>query len=243
MLEKIERVKLSEEILRRLKAMIKSGEFGYGDKLPVEKRLAEIFGVSRTTVREALAVLEAEGWVTTRRGGGTYVRRARSVGPVEPLTALLGGEKAAILELMEVRKILEAEVATLAASRATPEDIVAIKAAYREMQAAVASGLETAAADYAIHYAIAKAAKNATIISVISHLHDLYTEMIKANRSHKSKPSGYDLILAEHDAIIKAIEKRQGVAARRAMALHLERAHRLIEEVLVESYGADKAET
>lgn len=242
MLEKIERVKLSEEILRRLREMIKGGQFSYGDKLPVEKRLAEIFGVSRTTVREALAVLEAEGWVTTRRGGGTYVRRAPITGPVEPLTALLGGKQVAILELMEVRKILESEVATLAASRATPEDIVAIKAAYLNMREAVARGQETATTDYAIHYAIAKAAKNATIISVISHLHDLYTEMIKANRGHRSKPSGYELILAEHEAIIRAIEKRQGAAARKAMELHLERAHRLIEEVLVESYDAGKDE-
>jgi GntR family transcriptional repressor for pyruvate dehydrogenase complex len=242
MLEKIERVKLSEEILRRLKEMIKSGQFGYGDKLPVEKRLAEIFGVSRTTVREALAVLEAEGWVSTKRGGGTYVKRARNAGPIEPLTSLLGGKNAAILELMEVRKILECEVAMLAASRATPEDIVAIKAAYRDMVEAVSQGKETADADYTIHFAIAKAARNTTISSVISHLHDLYREVVTTNRSHKAKPSSYELILSEHEDIIKAIEKRQGSAARKAMEQHLERAHRIIEEVLVENYDSTKSD-
>lgn len=240
MLGKIERVKLSDEILRRLKELIKGGQFGYGDKLPVEKRLAEIFGVSRTTVREALAVLEAEGWVTTKRGGGTYVKRIGRAGPIEPLTSLLGGENAAVLELMEVRKILECEVAMLAASRATPEDLVAIKAAYRDMVDAVTQGKDTADSDYAIHYAIAKAARNNTIISVITHLHDLYGQVVKTNRNHKAKPLSYEVILCEHEAIIKAIEKRQGSAARKAMALHLERAHRIIEEVLIETYDSTK---
>ena len=238
MLGKIEKVKLSEEILQRLKELIQSGQVGYGDKLPVEKRLAEIFGVSRTTVREALAVLEAEGWVTTKRGGGTYVKRLHNTSPIEPLTALLGGKNVAILELMELRKILECEVAALAAPRATPDDIVAIKAAYRDMVEAITQGKDTAASDYALHYTIAKAAKNNTIISVISHLHELYTEVIQTNRNHKAKPSSYDLILSEHEAIIKAIEKRQARAARKAMELHLERAHRVIEEVLVEKYVA-----
>lgn len=242
MLGKIERVKLSEEILHRLKEMIKTGQYGYGDKLPVEKRLAEIFGVSRTTVREALAVLEAEGWVTTRRGGGTYVKRVRNAGPVEPLTALLGGQNAGILELMEVRRILESEVAVLAASRSTPEDIVAIKAAYRDMVENVAQGVDTAAADFAIHYAIAKAAKNNTIASVISHLHDLYMEVVKTSRHHKLKQPSFELILAEHEAVIKAIEKRQANAARKAMEQHLERVQRTLEEVLVANYDSPGTE-
>ena len=100
MQEKMERIKLSEEILHRLKEMIKSDQYGYGDKLPVEKRLAEIFGVSRTTVREAMAVLEAEGWVTTRRGGGSYVKRVRGQDPIEPLNVMMGSNNKALLELM-----------------------------------------------------------------------------------------------------------------------------------------------
>jgi len=233
--EKIERVKLSEKILYRLKELIKSGEFGYGDKLPVEKRLAEIFGVSRTTVREALAVLGAEGWVTTRRGGGSYVKRVRNQDPIEPLTALLGGQNTDILELMEIRRILEREVAMLAASRATPEDIITIKTAYRDLAEAIANGQDTAGADFAIHYAIAKAAKNNTVLSVINNLHGLYNKVIKINKGHWAKPLSYKLILAEHQAIIQAIEKRQGNAARKAMENHLERAQRIIEEVILKN--------
>lgn len=236
MLEKIERVKLSEEILHRLKEMIKNEQFGYGDKLPVEKRLAEIFGVSRTTVREALAVLEAEGWVSTKRGGGTYVKRIKNAAPIEPLTALLSGKNAAILETMEVRKILESEAAMLAALRATPEDLVAIKAAYRSMEEAVMHGKETAEADYSLHYAIAKAARNNTLVSVVTHLHGLYRDVVQTNRKRKTTPSSFETVMAEHASIIKAIEKRQGHAARKAMELHLDQAHRLIEEILVENY-------
>ncbi|EAX49022.1 GntR domain protein [Thermosinus carboxydivorans Nor1] len=240
MLGKIERVKLSEEIFQRLKDMIKNGQFGYGDKLPGEKRLAEIFGVSRTTVREALAGLEAEGWIITKQGGGTYVRRLHSAaGPIEPLTSLLGGKNVAILELMEVRKILECEVAMLAALRATPEDIIEIKAAYRNMVEAVAQGADTTISDFAFHYAVAKAAKNNTIISIISYLYELYAEVVKNGKYHKSKPAGYKLILTEHEKIVKAIEQRKCHAAHRAMEIHLDRAHRILEEVLVEYYNSN----
>jgi len=240
MIGKIDRVKLSDEILHRLKEMIKTGEFGDGDKLPVEKRLAELFGVSRTTVREALAVLAAEGWVTSKRGGGTYVKHTKTSTPVQPLTTLLGGQNSDILELMEVRKMLEREVAMLAASRATPEDILAVKAAYRDMEEAVAQGQDTSAADYGIHFAIAKAAKNHTILSIISHLHELYYKVVKMNRKHRAKPFGYEQILAEHLTIIHAIEKRDSNAARKAMEHHLEQAHRIIEEVLLDSYDSSK---
>lgn len=242
MLEKIEKMKLSEEILHRLKEMIKSGKFGYGDKLPVEKRLAEIFGVSRTTVREALAVLEAEGWVTTKRGGGTYVKRVRGQDPVEPLTALLGGDDTAILELMELRRILEGEVAMLAASRATEEDVNALRQAFRDMTQDVAQGKDTASSDFSFHYSLAKATKNNTILSVISSLHDLYYQVVRTNRWHWSKPRDYDRILSEHGAILQAIEKRQASAAKKQMGIHLESTHRMIEEVLLKQRDAKASE-
>ncbi|KYZ75906.1 hypothetical protein AXX12_11985 [Anaerosporomusa subterranea] len=240
MLEKIERIKLSEEILRRLKEMIKSGKFGYGDKLPVEKRIAEIFGVSRTTVREALAVLEAEGWVTTKHGGGTYVKRVHGHDPIEPLTVMLGGNDTAILELMELRRILEGEVAMLAASRATDDDIVALHQVFRDMSQDIALGKDTASSDFAFHYRVARAAKNNTILSVISSLHELYYQVVHTNRWHWSKPKDYDRILSEHGAILHAIEKRQAAAAKKQMGIHLESTYHMIEEVLLKQGDAER---
>jgi GntR family transcriptional regulator, transcriptional repressor for pyruvate dehydrogenase complex len=242
MVEKIERVKLSDEILHRLKEMIKCGKFGYGDKLPVEKRLAEIFAVSRTTVREALAVLEAEGWVTTRRGGGSYVKRVRGQDPVEPLTAMLGGSDTAILELMELRRILEGEVALLAASRATEGDIEEIRQAIRDMAQDIANGKDTAASDFAFHYSIAKSAKNKTILSVLSSFHELYYQVVHTNRWHWSKPNDYVRILSEHESIVRAIEKRQGAIAKRQMGEHLESVYRMIEEVLLKKTETNSKE-
>ena len=241
MLEKIERVKLSEEILYRLKEMIKCGKFGYGDKLPVEKRLAEIFGVSRTTVREALAVLEAEGWVTTKRGGGSYVKRVRGQDPIEPLTAMLGGSDTAILELMELRRILEGEVAMLAASRATEGDIEEIRKAFHDMAQDIANGKDTASSDFAFHYSVAKAAKNKTILSVLSSFHELYYQVVHTNRWHWAKPKDYVRILSEHESILRAIEKRRGAAAKKQMGDHLESVYRLIEEVLLKDAEIKKS--
>ena len=235
MLEKLQRVKLSEEILFRLKEMIKTGQFGYGDKLPVEKRMAEIFGVSRTTVREALAVLEAEGWVSTKRGGGTFVKRIRAQEPVEPLTVLLGNSEAGVLELMEMRRIFEGEVALLAASRATTADLEAMRKALRDMTNDVAQNKETAESDYAFHYCIAKAAKNNVIMSVMGSLNELYQQVVQTSRWHSAKPEDYERIIAEHEAITRAIEKRQGTKAKKLMNIHLESAYRTIEEVLLKN--------
>lgn len=235
MLEKLERVKLSEEILRRLREMIKSGQFNYGDKLPVEKSLAEIFGVSRTTVREALAVLEAEGWVTTRRGGGTFVKRAHN--PVTPLTTIFGGANLPILEVIELRKILEGEVASLAASRATDDDIAALQHANASMLSAVTQGKGTGDADYAFHLALAQATKNATIAKVVTALHDLYHDVVRTGSHHPAKPQDYSRVLAEHQAILKSVEKHQSTAARKHMLTHLERIHRVVEEVLMAQKG------
>jgi len=234
MSEKVNRVKLSEIIIERLKQMIKNDKLNYGDKLPVEKQLAVMFGVSRTTIREAMSVLSAEGWVTAKRGGGTYVDRVRSQVLFEPFTALLGPQNTALFELMELRRILECEVAMLAALRATDDDMIAIKAAYFDMADAISQDKDTATSDFAIHYAIAKAAKNSTILSVIKQLHDNYMEVVKASRTHSSKPGGYEIVLSEHRTIIKAIENRQPIPARNAMQTHLERSQRIIEEIFDE---------
>lgn len=241
MLEKLERIKLSEEILHRLRDMIKRGQFGYGDKLPVAKKMAEIFGVSRTTVREALAALEAEGWVTTRRGAGTYVKRLR-VSPVEPLITLFGGENTTILEVLELRRILECEVASLAASRATAEDVAAMKQAHANTRIAISQGEGTGDADFAFHYALAQATKNTTIAKVVAAMHDLYHEVVRTGSKHPSKPHDYNRVLSEHEAILKAIEKHQSTAARKYMANHLESIHRMVEEVLMEQRNQERKE-
>lgn len=233
MLEKIGRVKLSEEVLRRLKEMIISGQFGYGDKLPVEKRLSEIFGVSRATLREALAILAAEGWVTAKQGGGTYVKRVRAPESVKPLTRLLGGQNVAILEVMELRKILESEVAMLAAARATAEDITALKLTYQKMNDDILHGRLTMDSDYQFHFLLAKATQNSTILKMVTALHDLFDEVVRMNSLHESKPDDYGRVLAEHGTIIKAVEKHQGSTAKKQMEIHLESAQRLLEETLI----------
>ncbi len=233
MLEKIGRVKLSEEVLRRLKEMIQSGQFGYGDKLPVEKRLSEIFGVSRTTLREALAILAAEGWVAARQGGGTYVKKAGIPESVKPLTTFAGDQNVAILEVMELRKILECEVAMLAASRATAEDITALKLTHQKMTDDILRGRLTMESDYQFHFLVAKATQNSTILKMVTALHDQFDEIVRTNSHHGSKPDDYARVLTEHDAIIKAIEKRQGSMAKRQMGIHLESTQRLLEETLI----------
>ncbi len=230
MLKKIEKIKLSEEVLRQLKEMIKSGIYQLGEKLPVEKQLAEIFGVSRATLREALAVLESEGWITTKHGGGTFIRKIQRT--VKPLTGLIGGDRTDLLELLELRKILESEVATLAASRATTQDIADLNQAHHKMEAAISQGLDTAEADYEFHYALASATHNSTIAKVVSTLHDSYYDIVRTGSHHPSKPRDYERVLAEHTAILNAVENHQGAKAKKQMLIHLESIHRLLEEVL-----------
>ena len=110
--------KIYEEVIEQVKKLIIDGKLQPGDKLLSERELAEKLGVSRASVREAFSALEMMGIITIRPGEGSFVRQVSYEEMLEPLSFLLQVDIDNVMQLLEVRKILEVEVATLAATRA-----------------------------------------------------------------------------------------------------------------------------
>jgi len=113
--------------------LIKRSELRPGDKLPLERELAEKLSISRNSLREAFRVLESKGLVKSQAGRGRYVREIRKKGYSNTENIVLSLEKSSILELLEEREIFEVKIAKIAAQRATVEDIELIEQALNKI--------------------------------------------------------------------------------------------------------------
>ena len=168
---RIQRKRLSDQIIDNLISMIASGELKPGDKLPPEPELMEQFGVGRGSIRQAIGALELIGLITVRPGHGTHVThsndkiQAKSIG-WSLLT--IGHEK--IRELVEARVELEQAIVKLAAERATEEEIAEIKAQQKKLKEAKRSGRKLIRADLGFHTALAKASQNSVLLRFLSEL-------------------------------------------------------------------------
>ena len=111
----------------QLHQLIEAGKLKAGDRLPSERELAETFRVSRSSVREAIKTLENEGLVMTRPGSGTFITAVKVEAIIQPLASLLSRGKDALIDLFEMRRLVEPGIAALAAERATPADILRLK--------------------------------------------------------------------------------------------------------------------
>lgn len=149
---------LAEELAGRLQGQFMSGKFEVGEKLPPEPELMQIFGVGRSTVREAVRILSNMGFLKVRQGAGTFVERLTP--PDEPMERRLG--RADLHDLDEVRKILEAAIAEKAAERRTAHDAAVLEKHLTERGATAAAGALQACieADVNFHIALAEATHN-----------------------------------------------------------------------------------
>ena len=191
-----------------------------GDRLPSEARLADLFGMSRTIVREALARLASDGITEARRGAGSYVKRRPSerLGSHMPMDAL-----AATLGTYEVRFVLEAEAARLAAQRRSHQQLEAIERALSALRAALLSNAPAHDEDWLLHRSIAEATGNAAFPPVFDHLQDAVMQILRAGVeiSRARPPEVIGAMMDEHDAIVDAIRARDADGAALAMRWHL----------------------
>lgn len=214
--------KLSEEIVEQIKTLITDGELKPGEKIPSERELASLLGVSRPSVREAIMVLETMGLLESRQGGGTYVRSLTD-STLGPLSALLEDNPQLLEELLEVRMGLECWSAYLAASRATDKEIKKIGDSVEEMASQAASGGWSSDVDSRFHYAITTATHNTMQLHVLNTIHGLFLATIEVSLTKLySQPQYIEVLLGQHQAIYHAIADRDSDAARRAMGAHLE---------------------
>jgi GntR family transcriptional repressor for pyruvate dehydrogenase complex len=214
-LRPLERSRLYEDLGERLGQFARESKMAAGDRFPPERELAQQLRVSRTSVRQAMVVLQALGFVDVRHGEGIFLRRMRGFG--ESLPKLLERRRR-LPEVLEAREALEVKLAELAAARATKEDLTAMQAALRIMEKEIkTSGIGTGG-DAAFHHAIAAAARNAVLL----HLIDAMADAIQETRVESlSEPGRPPRSLEAHRRILRAIEAGTPRKAAQEMRKHL----------------------
>lgn len=214
---------------------IREGELGEGDRLPPERELATDFGVSRTTLRDAIRELELLGYLEVRQGDGTVVRSPGGETLATPFRRLLDGRPQLAEDLLQFRRMLEPEVAALAASRVTPGDVAALAAALARQRRLVRAGRRLLEEDVAFHRLIARVAGNNTVLHVLSTLQ----AMLREFRVRMLTGDQPDVALRQHAAIARAIRDGDADGARRAVLEHLEAVERnLVREPSADPSGA-----
>jgi GntR family transcriptional repressor for pyruvate dehydrogenase complex len=222
-LEPIRPKKISEEIVAQIKQLISRGELKPGDRIPSERELAIMLGVSRPSVREAIMVLEAMGFLDSRQGGGTFVKALTEGRIMDPLAKLVEKKDPALLRsLAEVRMGLESWSAYLAAKRATAEDIAELRRIYAVMVKQAAKGGWNSEVDAEFHYAITEASHNSLQMHVLDSIHSLFHTTIQVALMEFYQQQGHiQLLLSHHREIMEAIAAHDPDLARQKMLVHL----------------------
>ena len=224
----------SSEVAGQIKEMIMTGQLHPGDRLPSERELAERLSVSRTTIREALRSLAAVGMISIRQGDGSFVEHFRLEGMLEPLAVMfqIDGEESGLAAFSEVRRILEIEMAALAAERARPEDIEEIEKCLGQMVEEVNDGGVGDLSDAAFHLALAHASQNPLLIKLMNTIADLMQSTYLAARKQLFLDQNtLQDIYDSHSAVADAIKARAPQVARNRMREHLELVEREIERL------------
>jgi GntR family transcriptional regulator, transcriptional repressor for pyruvate dehydrogenase complex len=213
--------RLSEQLADALALGIRDGQLPDGERLPTESALVQRFGVSRTVVREALSRLKTLGLIESRQGSGAFVRRD-TPGRPGPLLLRPDGSIDAVIQMVELRRALEAEAAGLAAARSTRDDVKRIKAALAALDKAVAAGGDGVAEDVAFHVAIATAARNPFLLATLSHLSQFLLDATRVTRANEATLAELgQRVRDEHAAIVAGIAAGDVSAARDAAMMHM----------------------
>jgi DNA-binding FadR family transcriptional regulator len=224
-----------EIIVEQLREFFLNGDLKPGDKLPSERELARRFNVSRTSIRDALRMLELRGAIDIRRGGGSYIKSTEFPLSTEELSSVITkAESHLVYEMLELRRALEAESAYLAAQRATSTDLENIRKALEKMAASkndVESGLE---ADLNFHLSIVRATHNSLFIELIQTMSEHMEDTIRTTRRHRlADPARTQGTLDEHKEIYLAIASGNAIQARKLVEEHITRIRNELSETFI----------
>lgn len=227
--------KISEEIVGQIKELISKGELRPGERIPSERDMANLLGVSRPSVREAIMVLEAMGLIESRQGGGTYVRSLTETSLADPLTTMVEKDPRLLHALVEVRMGLESWAAYLAASKATEEEIASLSKLIKEMESQAGSGGWDPEVDAQFHYTITMSTHNTIQLHVLDTIRGLFQATIEVALLEFYKREGYlESLLDQHRSIFDAIRQRNPEQARQAMITHLAFVQEKLPQILKE---------
>ena len=210
--------KLYEEIVKVLLERIRDGSLRAGDRLPAERALAEDLGVSRTAIREALRSLEHMGCIESRVGEGTFIKSPSLSDIVEPFSMVFSQDRQLNHDLIEARLILETEIARLAARRRTSAQLEEMRETLAAMERDVREGGNGVEADDAFHAALAQAAGNSALNTILGMCSQMLSHTRRITQSMEGVP---ETTLNDHRAILDAIERQDEKAAHKLMRQHL----------------------
>lgn len=209
--------------MEQIRKLIMEGKLKPGDKLPSEQELAEQFGISRPSVREAMSALEILGIAERRVGKGNFIKDNSPPSSFYEEEILELEQEESPFELLEARKVLETEIAGLASQKASPEEIAAIELSFKNMREALGNIPKMMEIDREFHINIAKAAHNNLLFSMMLNISDLLKERLWVNMKEKiwNLPGYPQKYLQEHSTILEAIKRKDEKSARKAMYFHL----------------------
>ena len=216
-----------EGVVSQIHRLILDGDLKPGDKLPPERELVQRFEVGRSSIRDAIRILEVMGTVKVRQGGGTVVQDLSPQSLVSPLASMLRRRRALVEELMDLRRLLEPPLASRAATKRTAHDIERLEQTLIRQGEKVSRGEMGASEDAEFHKGIARAGGNRVVLSVLDILMDLLAEtrveeLQVEGRARRS--------LAGHRRILRAIRRQDAIAAEAAMRSHIAK----VEEIILE---------
>jgi GntR family transcriptional repressor for pyruvate dehydrogenase complex len=221
--------RLVHKVVDQIEKLIAAGVLVPSMRLPSEREFGEQLGVSRTVVREAVHILVTKGLLESRQGIGTIVREITQDQVTETFSWYLQSTKATVEHLHEVRSILEVEIARLAASQASEEEVQRLREILAELEAPQDDVLKLVNVDEAFHRTLAQTSHNPLMVVLLDSIRDLMREVrLQVNRY----PEVYNTIIPDHAAILQGIADRDPDAACHAMIIHLDHAHQFQEALI-----------
>ncbi|ETA80161.1 FadR/GntR family transcriptional regulator [Youngiibacter fragilis] len=214
--------KVYETVIDQIKDMIISGELKKGDRLPPERDLVDTLHVSRTSIREALRALQIIGLVECRQGGGNFIRESFEDNLIEPLSLMFVLQNSRNLELIELRKSIEVQMAALAAVKIGDDELGELEEMIRRMKSGP-SEAESVRLDADFHYLIARSSGNKLMESILRAVSSLMDTFIKETREVLLvNPGNNEKLVKTHEDIVMALKSRDSSKAADAMERHLD---------------------
>lgn len=236
-------MRVSEKVAQQLQRMINQTNLNIGDRLPSERQLCEQFQVSRSSLREAIQQLNAQGILESRIGDGTYIKQLPHLSsqnsiintenslvlhpiiPVELFSDLIHQDSSYRFDVQEARLILESGTAYYAAERATEQDKAKIRYYYEQIShyQSLGDNEQAAIQDANFHLAIAEASHNLVLIQMMKELFDLLQfNILLGRRKVYTEPTRFDQLHQQHFDVMTAIEQKNAIQARNHVCHHIE---------------------
>ena len=210
--ETVRKVRRYEQVAEQIRRLISSGALKPGDLLPPERELAAKLGVGRSSIRDAVRILEP------RQGHGTVVRDLSTDSLVVPLASVLTRKREMVAELLDVRRIIEPALAARAARNASEDEVEELAEILRRQEEKMRRGEPAMEEDSQFHYALALAARN----SVLHRVLDVLMDLLRESRARSLQvPGRLERSYAGHRRILRAIKRRDPAAAEKAVKQHL----------------------